>query len=96
MWAWRLGDAVVLGAPVEAYSWLQQQLRAELSGNAVAWLNLVNGAVGYVPTALLYDSDIYQVWQTPFERGSLELLEAGAVGLARELLEASEAAAGGR
>ena len=89
VWAWRIGDALLLGAAVEAYSWLQQRLRAEFPARAVAWVNLVNGSVGYVPTAPLYDSEIYQVWQTPFARGSLELLEAGAVGLARELLEES-------
>lgn len=36
-------------------------------------MNLVNGSIGYLPPADLYDSDVYPVWQTPFERGGLEL-----------------------
>jgi len=96
LWAWRLGDAVILGAPVEAYSWLQQRLRAALPGNAVTWMNLVNGAIGYMPTAALYDTDTYQVWQTPFGRGAIEILGAAVIDLAQELLGAAEGARAGR
>ncbi len=88
LWAWRLGDAVLLGMAGEAYSTLQQRVRAAFPGRAVAWLNLINGSVGYLPTAAAYEADIYQVWQTPFARGCLEQLEAAAVGLAGELLVA--------
>jgi hypothetical protein len=42
--------------------------------------------LGYLPPAPLYDVDIYQVWQTPFERGGLEKVEAAAIELGRELL----------
>jgi hypothetical protein len=37
-------------------------------------MNMVNGACGYLPPPELYDEDVYQVWQTPFDRGSLERL----------------------
>ena len=37
-------------------------------------MNLINGSIGYLPPRHLYDEKIYQVWQTPFERGSLERL----------------------
>ena len=35
-------------------------------------MNLINGSVGYLPPADLYDLDVYPVWQTPFDRGCLE------------------------
>jgi hypothetical protein len=35
-------------------------------------MNLINGSIGYVPPAELYDADTYTVWQTPFDRGSYE------------------------
>jgi len=86
IWGWRIGDAVVLGTMAEAYSSIQQNVRAAFLDHAVAWLNLVNGSIGYLPPAPLYDVEIYQAWQTPFGRGSLETLEAAAISLGHELL----------
>jgi hypothetical protein len=86
VWGWRIGEAVVLGTMAEAYSCIQQNVRAAFPDRAVVWLNLVNGSVGYLPPEPLYDVEIYQVWQTPFDRGSLEALEAAAIELGRELL----------
>jgi hypothetical protein len=86
IWGWRIGEALVLGTMAEAYSCIQQNVRAAFSDREVVWLNLVNGSVGYLPPAPLYDVDIYQVWQTPFERGGLEMLEVAAISLGRELL----------
>ena len=59
---------------MEAYSWMQQYLRLRFPEFAIIYMNLVNGSIGYLPPAELYATEIYQVWQTPFERGSLELL----------------------
>jgi len=86
IWGWRIGDAVVLGTSAEAYSSIQRNVRAAFPDHAVAWLNLVNGSIGYLPPAPLYDVEVYQVWQTPFDRGSLETLEAAALLLGRELM----------
>ena len=86
IWGWRIGDALVLGTLAEAYSSIQQNVRAAFPDRAVAWLNLVNGSIGYLPPAPLYDAEIYQAWQTPFDRGSLETLEAAAISLGHELL----------
>ena len=86
IWGWRIGEALVLGTMAEAYSAIQAAVRAAFPDRAVTWLNLVNGSLGYLPPAPLYDVDIYQVWQTPFERGGLELVEAAAIELGRELL----------
>jgi hypothetical protein len=71
---WRLGDTVVTGSMAEAYSWIQQVLRNEFPELVVLFMNLVNGSVGYLAPAELYDENIYQVWQTPFAATSLEHL----------------------
>lgn len=71
---WKLGDAILIGSCCEAYSILQQELRRRFSGNAIICMNLVNGSLGYLPPAELYETDFYTVWQTPFDRGSLEIL----------------------
>lgn len=74
LWVWRIGDALLVGHPNEAYSKLQIDLRAAFAPHHVAVMNLVNGSAGYLPPADLYDRDIYQVWQSPFDRGALEKL----------------------
>jgi hypothetical protein len=74
LWVWRIGDAFLVGQPNEAYSKFQIDLRAAMKPHAVAVMNVVNGSAGYLPPAELYDRVIYQVWQSPFDRGSLEKL----------------------
>ncbi len=84
VWLWLAGDSVWVGAMTEAYSGLQQQLRQRFPGFAVICLNLINGSIGYLPPEEDYDNDIYQVWQTPFDRGALEeLTEAMATQILR-------------
>lgn len=74
---WRIGDAVLVGGCCEAYSVLQRELRRRFPKTTIVCMNLINGSIGYVPPAELYDHDLYTVWQTPFDRGSHErLLEA--------------------
>lgn len=74
LWVWRLGDALLFGQPNEAYSGFQIELRAAFRPQQVAVMNLVNGSAGYLSPAELYDTDIYQVWQSPYARGGLERL----------------------
>ena len=74
IWAWRLGDAVLVGSCCEPYTMLQQQLRSRYPNRVVMCLNLINGSIGYLPPKDKYEKDLYQVWQTPFDRGSLEWL----------------------
>ncbi|WP_417729710.1 alkaline ceramidase [Rosistilla oblonga] len=69
---WRMGDAVLVGSCCEAYSMLQRELRKRFPNNAIICMNLINGTIGYLPPADLYDKDVYAVWQTPFDRGCLE------------------------
>jgi hypothetical protein len=53
---------------------LQQELRKRFPNNAIVCVNLINGTLGYLPPRELYDCDIYPVWQTPIDRGGLELV----------------------
>jgi hypothetical protein len=69
---WRIGDAVLVGSCCEAYSVLQRELRRRFPDTTIISMNLINGSIGYLPPAKLYDRDLYTVWQTPFERGSYE------------------------
>ena len=77
-WLWRLGSCVFLAQPAEPYAILQKTLRDRFPGCAIVVMNVANGSAGYVPPAELYDYDIYQVWQTPFAAGCLDLLLARA------------------
>lgn len=86
LWAWRLGDSLLVGQPNEAYSAFQQRLRSELDGKAVAVINIVNGYAGYLPPESLYTEDTYAVWQTPFEAASLELLIEKTIDIAQRIL----------
>ncbi len=72
VYVWRLGDAILAGCCCEAYSVLQQELRRRFPERNIAVMNLINGTIGYLPPAELYDSNVYPVWQTPFDRGALE------------------------
>ena len=75
-WVWRIGDAIVVGHPNEAYSDLQTSLRATFPDTTIMVANLVNDSavVGYLPPRELGGLDLYQIWQTPFAPGSLEIL----------------------
>jgi hypothetical protein len=87
LWVWRLGDSILVGQPNEAYSEFQQKLRKQLAPNAVAVMNIVNGSTGYLPPENLYAEDIYPVWQSPFEKGSLEVLTENAIRITRSLIQ---------
>jgi hypothetical protein len=78
LWAWRVGDGFFVGQPNEAYSLLQTELRRRFPGRAIHVLNLVNGSIGYLAPARLHGEDLYQVWQSPFDRGGLERVLASA------------------
>ncbi len=84
--AWRLGDAILVGCAGESYTRLQQELRNRFPGLSVICMNLINGSVGYLPPAELYDVDVYPVWQTPFDRGCLERIGDAMAGAIEKLL----------
>lgn len=75
VWAWKLGDLVWFAHPFEAYSDLQIELRKQVGKERPVLVgNRTNGWGGYLPPESEYGKDLYQVWQTPFDRGSLEKL----------------------
>lgn len=73
IYAWRLGEAVVIGSCCEPYSALQVELRRRFTDRIVVCMNLINGSIGYLPPAEKYTADVYPVWQTPFDVGCFEL-----------------------
>ncbi len=85
--AWRIGDAVLVGSCCEPYSFLQQELRHRFADSTLICMNLINGSIGYLPPAALYDADVYPVWQTPFERGSLERVLEACTGAIKNVLD---------
>ncbi|MEU4014003.1 hypothetical protein AB0E56_01940 [Microbacterium sp. NPDC028030] len=88
VWAWRLGDAVIVGHPGEAYSRLQTTLRARFPDTPIVVMNLTNGpGFVYLPTRDAYERGAYQAWQTPLAPGALELLEEHAVAAVEALLD---------
>ena len=86
VWIWRLGSSILVGQPTEAYSIFQRELRRELLPQCVAVMNLVNGHIGYLPPRNFYGENLYAVWQTPFAKGSLELLTKAAGQAAKKLI----------
>jgi hypothetical protein len=75
VWVWRLGDAVVVAQPGEAYSWLQTELRRRRPDLSIFVVNCANGpGFVYLPPASTYARDVYQVWQTEVLPGGLELV----------------------
>lgn len=86
IYAWRIGDAVLVGSCCEPYSLLQQELRRRFAEHTVSCMNLINGSIGYLPPATLYDTDVYPVWQTPFDRGSLETTIEAMTGVIKDVL----------
>ncbi|MDW8351769.1 MAG: neutral/alkaline non-lysosomal ceramidase N-terminal domain-containing protein [Anaerolineae bacterium] len=73
IWLWRIGDALLVANPNEAYSQLQVELRRRFPARAIAVLNITNGGYAYLPPRALYTRNQYQVWQTPYAAGCLEL-----------------------
>lgn len=74
VWIWRIGDAALVGQMNEAYSVFQQALRERFPRHAVAVMNLVNGTCGYLTPPEAHGLNLYQVWQSPFDREALPAL----------------------
>jgi hypothetical protein len=88
--AWRIGDVVWVGCCCEPYSQLQQELRRRFPERTIICMNLINGTIGYLPPAELYEIDVYPVWQTPFACGGLERMIDAMTGAIDELFDPSE------
>ena len=87
VWAWRIGTALLIAHPGEAYSSLQRTVRHHVGDFPVLVANLTNGpGFVYLPTQQAYEVNAYQAWQTPLAPGSLERLEAHASALLDRLI----------
>lgn len=79
LWTLRIGDAVLVGHPGEAYSSFQIELRRRFPDRALAVVNLTNGpGFVYLANAQAYQHNAYQAWQSPLAKGALELLTEAA------------------
>lgn len=82
IWVWRLGDALLVACPNEAYSQMQTELRARFPRRPLFVLGCTNGTVGYLSPRATYGSGLYQEQQSPFLPGCLEqTIEAAALAL---------------
>jgi hypothetical protein len=82
LWLWRLGDALLVALPNEAYSLFQVELRRRFAGTPLMVLNMTNGTLGYLPPRESYGSGRYQEQQSPYAPGCLEqTIEAAAAAL---------------
>lgn len=92
VWVWRLGDAVLVAHPGEAYSLLQTELRRRFPDHHVVVSNLANGpGFVYLPTPKAYGMGTYQSWQTVLAEGSLERLIDRSTEVIRDLLQGPSA-----
>jgi hypothetical protein len=71
-WVWVLGEAVLVGIAAEAHGDLQRELRRQFPQQAVAVLNIVNDYYSYLPPAVDYPANSYQVQVALFQPGCLE------------------------
>lgn len=86
LWVWRLGSSLLIGQPNETYSIFQQTLRNSCAPFAVGVMNIVNGYAGYLPPSAAYMQNSYAVWQTPFDKGALEILTAAAQSISQRMI----------
>jgi hypothetical protein len=88
LWAWRIGEALLVAHPNEAYSSFQVELRARFQPRAVAVLNVTNGPYNtYLTPKDHYSRDEYEVWVTPYAEGCLEKVTAETMSFAGDLLK---------
>ena len=83
LWAWRLGGALLVAIPNEAYSVFQVELRRRFAGTPLLVLSTTNGGVGYLPPRETYGRGLYQEQQSPYAPGCLEQVTEEAAALAR-------------
>jgi hypothetical protein len=88
LWTIRIGDAVIVAQPGEAYSSFQTTLRARFPELSVIAVNLANGpGFVYLPDQDAYRRNAYQAWQTVLAPGALDLLCQAAVEQIREITD---------
>jgi hypothetical protein len=84
LWHWRVGQAVFIGSPIEAYIDLQFALRGATKQKVVVTMNLINGWYGYLPPKEWFRKDVHSVKSTIFAVGSYEIYEERAIQAVRD------------
>lgn len=74
IWAMRIGQAVLIGVPAEAFTDLQVELRRRFPHLAVIVTNDTNGTYNYLPPAAYYGNGAYEQDCADFGPGSLEIV----------------------
>ena len=83
----RLGDAVLIGAPLEPFARIGVEIREAKAAPLVHFGGYTNGWDGYVPNAEDFASSGYEVeWATPYAPEAAGLLVREAQRLARDLM----------
>ncbi len=83
LWAWRLGEALLVAVPNEPYAVFQTELRRRFPDTPLLVLMTTNGGVGYLPPRETLGTGRYQEQQSPFAAGCLEqAIEEAAAALA--------------
>lgn len=84
-WVYRVGQTLLIAHSNEAYSRFQVELRAAFPDFAVVVMNVTGAEMGYIVPPEFFKLDLYQAWQTPFDRGSHGLLLKACAAEARKL-----------
>ncbi|MCE9591851.1 MAG: neutral/alkaline non-lysosomal ceramidase N-terminal domain-containing protein [Planctomycetes bacterium] len=85
-WVWRIGSSLIIAHPNEAYSCFQQDLREAFPGFAVVVMNTSGAELGYINPPAMFDKNVYQVWQTPFDKPALGVLTKTCIQRAKKLV----------
>ena len=85
VWAWRLGDALLVAVGNEPYSVFQTELRRRFAGTPVFVLGVTNKTLGYLCPEETYGTGLYQEQQSPFAPGCLEQAIEVAAGALEEV-----------
>ncbi len=94
LYGWRIGEALLLAHPHEAYSAFQVELRRRFNPRPVAAINIANGYASYLPPRSAYEhAGLYSVAVSPFLAGGLERLTAAAIALGADLTARADAMA---
>ncbi len=85
IWVVRMGQAVLVGVPAEAFTNLQVELRRRFPDLAIIVTNDTNGTYNYLPPAAYYGNGAYEQDCADFGPGALEIVTMEASRLIEQL-----------
>jgi hypothetical protein len=84
-WVFRIGQALFIAHPNEAYSCFQIELREAFPDFSVFVMNTSGAELGYLCPPAVHEQNVYQAWQTPFDKPALKTLTDLCIKHGREL-----------